>query len=887
MPTTRALLGLVLATLCCPALAQELPRLLDNMEDPALYTPAQPELEHRWTGQVAVDRDDYKEGAGSLRFSVQSAGSGEESYPQWARSLDPAENDWSGYRALRYWVKVSSADPAVKQKLMCVVVYNGDSPVQQFVRHLVPVGQWVQLSDSLVTYNRDRVRGIIIYLYETEPSRRDDYTWWVDGMELIPAREGETEFDTQFVRVPPHQVREPLHAVEAQGGTRLELDDAGRVAGLSAGGAALWPTAQQAGGLTGLMLRDHKTGPQPRPIGGEITSEGGTIRQVESFQDGLFVEAVLQPVGDRIDGRVTVRDSGPADRPLTLYFALPVEATGWRWWDDIATGRTIEGAADFCHNASYPQGVRWSAHPFSCISSDAAALSLSVPLSLPRVQRTVYDPRLKLLYIAWDFCLTPAATKQNQTAVFEFSLYPSDPAWGLRSAAQRYYDYTPEAFARRIPKDGSWGCWGTYEGNPHVPDLGFSYHWGPDSRGSGDDAKSVRFDNDNGYLSLPYIEFTNMHVSLEGYEEADNDTIMERVHWIADPTRTEPLDKLSYVFPYDARLGPDKDGWMRRVFSAYLVSLIYDNAGQLYGRADKSEFGLLAAKYIPFNADPDIEGGAGALFLHEWWPAIEEYYEQAGVRIDGFGWDNFYVGGTAFDYRREHFGAADEPLLFDPQTLQPVVLKDMATLELQREVVARLRDMGRYLIANQCRVSMVPATLPLLDVFGYEWNIQTVAAYARVMARHKPVCTLPCAPAHYQDPFVRDHLLYGFWPGGYYNTDNADYIALMRRYIPIVRRQSAAGWEPITLAWTGDDKVGIERFGGEEGRELLFSLKNTGEAPARVTVRVDESLLQPGVVCSVRELVTGAELGTMASEAPTVALDAPAGEVLVLELATR
>jgi len=882
--TRHIMAGILLAVSCCLCFGQEQLRVIDSMEDASLYTPAQPELGHKWTGEVAVDNEEFKEGARSLRFSVHSARSGEESFPQWGRSFDREKNDWTGYRALRYWVKVTSRDPGVKQKMMCIVVYNGDAPLQQFVRHNVPVGEWVQLTDNIVTYNRDRVRGIVIYLYETDPSRQDDYTWWVDGLELIPSKAGEMEFDTQFVQTRRRAAQAPLCTIGGGAGPSIGLDDTGRVVTMGMGDRVLYSAGEQVEELSGLMLRDHKSGPQPRPVEGRVAQREGAIEQQQTYEDGLSVSATLRPVGDRIDVSVWASDTRPQDRPLTLYFALPVDATGWRWWDDVATARLIEGQTDYWHSTWSGQGARWSPYPFSCISGTDAALSLSVPLSLPRVQRTVYDPRLKLYYIAYDFCLTPDAVKQQQTARFEFSLFGGDPSWGLRDTVRKYYEYYPEAFEKRVPKDGGWGCWGTYEGNQNIADLGFMYHWGPDSRGSGDAAKSVAYDNQIGVLSLPYIEWTNLHVSMEGYEKADNAAIMERIRWIADPARTGSLDKLSYLYPYDDRLGPDKDKWMREVFTAYLASLIYDRAGMLYGGADQSEFGLLVAKYIPFNADPDIVGGAGDLFLNKWWPAIEEYYADKGVRIDGFGWDNFYVRGTCFDHRREHFAAADEPLLFDPESLEPVIAKDMATYELQREVVKRLREMGRYLIANQSNVSLVPATLPLLDVFGYEWNVQNTGVYARTMAHHKPVCTLPCAPAHYEDPFVREHLLYGVWPGGYYDTSAPAYLELMRKYIPIVRRQSAAGWEPVTLARVDSPQaqVEVERFGGGDGKELLFSLKNRGGVAADVRLRIDASLVQAGVQHKVTELVSGAELGTVTRESASVEVPIGAGEVVVV-----
>ena len=852
VPRLRALWWAMLL-LCAAGGAQEPTRLIDSMDDPSLYAPAQPELGHHWTGSVGLDTQEAREGAGCLRFQVQSARSDGESYPQWGRSLDPAANDWSEYGALRYWAKVVSEDPTVTHKAMCVVVYNGDSPLQQFVRHTVPVGQWVQLTDNLVTYNRDRVRGIIIYLYETNPSWKDNYTWWVDGLELLPRPEGALDFDGRAATVEPTTLTAARLRLRTGDGLGLAFDGRGRVAEVQVGKRTVSPRAPS---LSGLLLRDWRAGEALQVVEGDLRRDGGALHQTAALARGLRINARYWTDGGRLRCRVRVRDEAPDDRPLTLYFALPVDAEGWTWWDDIQASRTIGGRGEFYNNPSHTREPRVSPYPFSCLSDAESALSMSVPLEPPRIQRMVYNAALKTLFIAYDFCLTPAATKQKQTAEFEFALARTDPRWGLRDTVARYYADHPADFVKRIPRDGGWGCWGTYAGNPHLPDLGFQYHWGPDPRGGAETfANSTRFDNENGYFSFPYIEWTNLHVTMEGYESAGNAEILERIRFIADPNRTEPLPRWGYHFPYDERLGPDYDGWMRSLFQAYLTSLIYDGDGMLYGGADRSEFGLLAAKYIPYNPDPDIPGGAGEFFLTRWLPTIERYYADEGVRLDGFGWDNFYVRGQAFDYRREHFAYADEPLLFDPVSLRPVVLKDMATYELQKRLVADLRRQGRYLIANQGTISPVPATLALLDVFGYEWNIGSAAAYARTMAHHKPVCSLPCTSEHYREPYVRDHLLYGAWPGGYYDTSAPDYLALMRKYVPIVRRLSAAGWEPLTLARTDPPEVQIERFGGGE-RELLFSLRNPAEASRTVHVTLDEALGLAGPL-EATELVSG------------------------------
>ena len=180
---------------------------------------------------------------------------------------------------------------------MCVVVYNGDAPLQQFIRHTVPVGQWVQLTDGLLTYNRDKVRGIVIYLYETDPSKQDDYTWWVDGLQLIPSKAGEMEFDTQFVETRKRITQGPLRMVGDGAGPRIALDGTGRLAMVGMGDRVLYSAGEQVEELSGLLLRDHKSGSQPRPVEGQITQRMGRAADLRRALGKCDTAAD----GDRID----------------------------------------------------------------------------------------------------------------------------------------------------------------------------------------------------------------------------------------------------------------------------------------------------------------------------------------------------------------------------------------------------------------------------------------------------------------------------------------------------------------------------------------------------------------------------------------------------------
>ena len=75
---------------------------------------------------------------------------------------------------------------------------------------------------------------------------------------------------------------------------------------------------------------------------------------------GLGLKTSFKVVGKRaadhvaISGRIT--DSTGKDRALTLVFALPIEAEGWRWGDDVRRSRNISGQGDFVNVTAVPCG---------------------------------------------------------------------------------------------------------------------------------------------------------------------------------------------------------------------------------------------------------------------------------------------------------------------------------------------------------------------------------------------------------------------------------------------------------------------------------------------------------------------------------------------------
>ncbi|MBU6402135.1 MAG: hypothetical protein KGS61_17590, partial [Verrucomicrobia bacterium] len=106
-----------------------------------------------------------------------------------------------------------------------------------------------------------------------------------------------------------------------------------------------------------------------------------------------------------IEGRLTDRTG--KDRAITLVFAVPLEAGGWTWGDDLHRHRTIGGRGEFADQVSIHAGATGSEalYPVAPIWSARTGLALALDMGRPAVYRLGYQAGLKVLFIAYDFGL--------------------------------------------------------------------------------------------------------------------------------------------------------------------------------------------------------------------------------------------------------------------------------------------------------------------------------------------------------------------------------------------------------------------------------------------------------------------------------------------------
>ena len=222
---------------------------------------------------------------------------------------------------------------------------------------------------------------------------------------------------------------------------------------------------------------------------------------------------------------------------------------------------------------------------------------------------------------------------------------------------------------------------------------------------------------------------------------------------------------------------------------------------------------------------------------------FERYYAKPAPE----GQDGEYIDSAegyltpALDFNRRVFAASETPLVFSSgEDHTPAVFKGLSMYEYVRRTANRVWPRGRFMMANG-----VPGRWPWLpayvDVGGTEtawidkdgnWRPESHASliYKRAMSMGKPYCYLQNVNFEkfkYEDMenFMRHCVAYGLFPGCFsHNASEGHYFTrpdiynrdrpLFRKYVPLCRKLSEAGWRPQNvLVSSADAKVFVEQFG--------------------------------------------------------------------------
>jgi len=549
---------------------------------------------------------------------------------------------------------------------------------------------------------------------------------------------------------------------------------------------------------------------------------------VGTFQ-GLDIElqAKVASEGDYLRVEASVEDRRKATRSVTFYVGFPVDATlGWHWRDGLNRSREVIAGQEY---VTVPPGLmpmpigptgQVTHYPWSSLDGPVG-LSLAVPMDEPRVFRLIYAPDAGLLLAAFDLCFTPEVKAWPSRSSFTVFLYRHDPEWGFRAAAKRYYDLFPEWFERRFSK------------------------W--DTRQNADESSGTETavgEDKQGVYSFVYVDATNLFLTLEDEEDKNPvpREVLQRLRWIANPRRKEPLPEWKYFYP-----GRE---WLPRIAPAWLRSLILDEKGLPFAFPDKKEFDLLVAKYVPCNASPGIPGGLGEFMLKEYFPEADKKVTSASGQPDGFGFDSFGARGTFVDRDMRHMRHMALPPTFTRDDWKPATPKDFATYELIAVLAKDLQARDRHIMVNWCQPGPFPFVVQFLDVFGIELNAHMTMEWARALMYQKPVtCWTYMIKPQDLERWMTWNLRWGVFSASWKGTLDED--GGTPGITAVLRKETELGWEPVTHARARNvsgegPAVFVERFGPKAGEMILALYTDQGEMRT-AEVSVDLSALGLGL----------------------------------------
>ena len=492
---------------------------------------------------------------------------------------------------------------------------------------------------------------------------RWDYTGtvWFDDLVLAEFPAGSGPFDRSVVRdaaPPPGLDGEPLRTISSGDGLALGLTATGGALGAATlDGASLVPPGRAFTG--GFMLRDAWSGSDFVHVGGTVVAGPGLLTQAATLSSlGLGFQASYFSRAGFIEVTGEVSDLTGADRAVTLLFAVPIDATGWRFGDDLRRSRVVQGLAELRNTTTngYDEDGPVSRFPWSAVTGlpvtpeIASGLSLAYPLDSPRQCRMEVSPATRELFIAFDLGLSATTAHFPGRASFRFFLYRHAVAWpfldtegsGLRAAAQRYYDLFPSSFTRRAPaaSEGIWIAFTRLSGIPGLADFGVGYHEGALS--------DVPFDDSAGIPTLRYVSepwSNHMAVLDPGVD-------------LANPTQV-----LAYVQgQYQNATGRD-----REMAEATLSSCSFDENGRCRYFQESVPWCNGGGRCVAFILDPDPDVSVAPYTENkaqtDWNSSVQSAYVTLPT-LDGEYIDSFLAYADVANYRTAHASAVDLPLTF-------------------------------------------------------------------------------------------------------------------------------------------------------------------------------------------------------------------------------
>ena len=542
----------------------------------------------------------------------------------------------------------------------------------------------------------------------------------------------------------------------------------------------------------------------------------GNVWETDFARAGLKLEAKSKPFKGATAYDVRLTDTSGRDRAVTLRFAIPVPPGDVMWFAHFRRTEKPEAGSKLELGELYhekPVGARFhSKLPIAALAANGETCAIGVDNTLPGFYRLAYLPKTREFKIEYDFGL--AVPEKNEAHVRFLVWGGFAAADGLRGALERYRTFFPWAFRDRLKKHGALLSFVNASSIPHAEDFGFRFKeetYEPEK----DDAADI--------YTMHYAEPCTWWMPLDGRDGR------------ADATMAEGL---AAAQAHLATNHPRAVAWNACRFE--------DADGRPIGTVENRAW----CKGILWNVNsaPGLSGAFTDWKLKIDNPEFDARYAQPFPKgVDGEFVDSTEMFPTAcLDFCRGHFAAMKTPLVYDSQTLRPAIYKGMIAHEYCRAVGEKVRARGRFAMGNGTP-NRWSWNAPFLDAFCWEcsfldrkdgWAWKPIAddklLAFRAFAGDKPFSLemntdFDRLTHEMSEKFMQHCLLYAFAPTFFsaassgaknktryfrrpdrYDRDRD----LFRKYQPLVRRVSEAGWRPVNRLMPVDDQgVLSEQYG--------------------------------------------------------------------------
>ncbi|MHB9004665.1 MAG: hypothetical protein ACYC6C_11490, partial [Coriobacteriia bacterium] len=287
---------------------------------------------------------------------------------------------------------------------------------------------------------------------------------------------------------------------------------------------------------------------------------------------------------------------------------------------------------------------------------------------------------------------------------------------------------------------------------------------------------------------------------------------------------------------------------------------------------------------ITTDANPEITGINQYKFTrkNEIDPAINLNVD--GIYFDSMEW-NWH---NDLNYNRTQFAFANYPLTFSAslEKPKPAIWNYASEYAMMSKIAGEMHLKGKLTMGNG--FGWMPFAPGILDLFGsefswyskgesYEKNLE----FIRAISYQKPIVFLlneglddkvfTQPPYDGYKIYFERMLFYGFYPS-FFSTNSSNNIywedsikynqgrPFFKKYIPLIKEISQAGWQPVTYAKIKNTKLKLERFGAKGSNNIYFTIYNPDTIEIRTAITIDAKDLGLNKILNVKELIQGKEL---------------------------